>query len=70
MKTKVKKVSKPKPVVFKVGQIIRNKRNGFVRRVTKVSKNDVFWVSKDGKKKGSCSKYTLASWVVGNDHRE
>jgi hypothetical protein len=67
MKAKTKVKTLPP---FKVGQIVKNKRTGLVRRITKVSKDTVFWISKDGKRKGSCGKYTLRSWVAGTDHPE
>ena len=56
-----------KQVVYKVGQIIKNKRTKLVRRVAKVSKGVVSWISKDGKKKGSCESSEITRWIAGND---
>lgn len=53
--------------MFKVNQIIRNKRSKLVRRITKVSKGNINWTSKDGNIGGKCSAKSLARWVAGKD---
>lgn len=54
---------------YKVNQIVKNKRSGLVRRITKVAKGNVSWISKDGEKKGTCLEETMNSWSAGKDNR-
>lgn len=50
---------------YKVGQIVRNPRTKLARVVSKVVKGKVYWISKDGKKKGSCLTQTMKNFQAG-----
>lgn len=52
-------------MIFKVGQIVKNKRTKLVRRIAKVSKGMINWISKDSKRKGVCTAETMSKWVNG-----
>lgn len=52
---------------YKVGQIVKNKRTRLVRRITKVQKAVVHWISKDLSNKGKCSAASLTRWIAGKD---
>jgi len=56
-----------KKTIYKVGQIVRNKRSKLVRRITRVSNGRIFWTSKNGGRKGVCDKYKLTQWIAGKD---
>lgn len=51
-------------MAYKVGQIVKSKRSNLERRITKVALGRVFWISKDGKKKGNCSIVSMNSWTT------
>jgi len=52
---------------YKVGQLVKNPVSKLVRKITKIAGKKVFWVSKDGKKKGSCTLETFTKWTAGNN---
>lgn len=54
-----------KTIVYKVGQLVKNKRTRVVKRITKVAKGRVFWITKDGKRKGNCDKTKMTYWISG-----
>lgn len=60
--------NKKKKDEYKVGQIIRNPRSGLRRRITKVEKDKISWLSNDGKKTGKCTRATLKIWLEGKDY--
>ncbi len=53
---------------YQVGQIIRNKRNKLIRRITKVTKEGIHWITKTGRK-GKCTIQSLERWASGEENR-
>lgn len=50
---------------LKVNQIIKSGFNGSIRRITRISGNKIYWISKDAK--GQCTKETLRKWSISGN---